>query len=120
MNITELADRLENPQRHDWWGAGEPDCPSHIKAPNGELHTMMCKRCGAPSPKDRVCQPANLEVARFLRHLVEPTPAMIEAGRTRLQEVLGAETSSAYAVEEVFRAMLEQRHRPETYLSPRK
>ena len=33
--------------RHKFWGAGEPDCPADLKAPNGELHTMRCKVCGA-------------------------------------------------------------------------
>lgn len=32
--------------RHQFWGAGEPDCPPELKAPNGELHTMRCKACG--------------------------------------------------------------------------
>ncbi len=32
--------------RHRFWGAGEPDCPPELKAPNGELHTARCKVCG--------------------------------------------------------------------------
>lgn len=32
--------------RHQFWGAGEPDCPADLKAPNGELHTTRCKVCG--------------------------------------------------------------------------
>lgn len=32
--------------RHQFWGAGEPDCPPELKAPNGELHTTRCKVCG--------------------------------------------------------------------------
>jgi hypothetical protein len=32
--------------RHDFWGAGEPDCPKDLKGSNGELHTMRCKVCG--------------------------------------------------------------------------
>jgi hypothetical protein len=32
--------------RHKFWGAGEPDCPEELKAPNGELHTTLCKVCG--------------------------------------------------------------------------
>lgn len=32
--------------RHDFWGAGEPDCPKDLKAPNGELCDMRCKVCG--------------------------------------------------------------------------
>jgi hypothetical protein len=35
-----------NLPRHQFWGAGEPDCPTELKAPNGELHTMRCKVCG--------------------------------------------------------------------------
>jgi hypothetical protein len=33
-------------RRHDFWGAGEPDCPKDLKASNGELRTMRCKVCG--------------------------------------------------------------------------
>lgn len=32
--------------RHQFWGAGESDCPADLKAPNGELHTTRCKVCG--------------------------------------------------------------------------
>jgi hypothetical protein len=32
--------------RHQFWGAGEPECPPELKAPNGELHTTRCKVCG--------------------------------------------------------------------------
>lgn len=32
--------------KHQFWGAGQPDCPPELKAPNGELHTMRCKVCG--------------------------------------------------------------------------
>ena len=35
-----------NLPRHQFWGAGEPNCPPELKAPNGELHTMRCKVCG--------------------------------------------------------------------------
>ena len=37
---------MTNPPQHKWWAAGEPDCPSDIKATNGELHTLRCKVCG--------------------------------------------------------------------------
>jgi hypothetical protein len=40
---------------HDWWGAGDPECPKDIKAGNGELHTMRCKRCGLDNPRDKAC-----------------------------------------------------------------
>ncbi len=29
-----------NTKKHDYWGAGEPDCPKDIKSSNGELHTL--------------------------------------------------------------------------------
>jgi hypothetical protein len=32
--------------KHKFWGAGEPNCPPELKAPNGELHTTRCKVCG--------------------------------------------------------------------------
>jgi hypothetical protein len=35
-----------NLPKHKFWGAGEPDCPPELKAPNGELHTTRCKVCG--------------------------------------------------------------------------
>lgn len=38
-------------RKHIFWGAGEPDCPREIKAPNGELHTLRCKVCGIDGPK---------------------------------------------------------------------
>lgn len=42
--------------RHQFWGAGEPECPPELKAANGELHTMRCKRCGDGWRKSRdVC-----------------------------------------------------------------
>lgn len=40
---------------HKFWGAGEPECPKDIKAPNGELHTLKCKVCGEESPRTQVC-----------------------------------------------------------------
>lgn len=36
---------------HMFWGAGESDCPRDIKAANGELHTLRCKRCGGNGRK---------------------------------------------------------------------
>ena len=41
----------DNPPKHNFWGAGEADCPSDIKVSNGELHTMQCKVCGAKNPR---------------------------------------------------------------------
>ncbi len=43
------------PLKHDFWRAGEPDCPREIKAGNGELHTLRCKRCGLDSPRGQIC-----------------------------------------------------------------
>lgn len=40
---------------HKFWGAGEPECPKGIKAPNGELHTLKCKVCGEEGPRSQVC-----------------------------------------------------------------
>ena len=40
-----LRDAL-NPKKHNYWSAGEPDCPKDIKASNGEIHTLRCKACG--------------------------------------------------------------------------
>ena len=44
-----------NPSKHDYWGAGEPDCPKEIKAGNGELHTLRCRVCGMDNPSDNRC-----------------------------------------------------------------
>ncbi len=52
----EMDAQLENPPRHVYWGAGEPDCPRDIKAPNGELHTLKCKVCGLENPRDSACR----------------------------------------------------------------
>lgn len=56
----EMDARLENPPRHVFWGAGEPDCPKEIKASNGELHTLRCKRCGQDSPRSPICRRSDL------------------------------------------------------------
>lgn len=50
---------LGGPMKHDYWRPGQPDCPKDIKAPNGELHTLRCKRCGQDSPRDQICVPAD-------------------------------------------------------------
>lgn len=39
---------IRSAPKHKFWGAGEPDCPREIKAPNGELHTLRCKNCDNP------------------------------------------------------------------------
>jgi hypothetical protein len=59
--IERLREFIANPPKHNFWGAGEPDCPRELKAGNGELHTLRCKVCGLDSPKDDVCR-AQMEV----------------------------------------------------------
>lgn len=54
--IEREMDLLRNPPKHLYWGAGEPDCPRDIKAPNGELHTLKCKVCGLETPRDSACR----------------------------------------------------------------
>lgn len=39
---------------HDFWYAGQPDCPPELKA-GGELHTLKCKVCGEENPRGSVC-----------------------------------------------------------------
>lgn len=48
---------LGGPLKHDYWMAGEADCPCEIKAGNGELHTLRCKRCGQDNPRSQICAP---------------------------------------------------------------
>lgn len=56
--VNELEALLANPPEHKFWGAGEPDCPREIKAPNGELHTLRCKACSMDNPSDDICRAA--------------------------------------------------------------
>lgn len=44
---------IRSAPKHEFWGAGEPDCPPEIKARNGELHTLRCKHCD--NPKYPIC-----------------------------------------------------------------
>lgn len=37
-------------RNHEYFWAGEADCPKDIKAPNGELHTLRCKNCHQDDP----------------------------------------------------------------------
>jgi hypothetical protein len=60
-DVARLREFIANPPKHNFWGAGEPDCPRELKAGNGELHTLRCKVCGLDSPKDDVCR-AQMEV----------------------------------------------------------
>ncbi len=41
---------------HDFWYAGQPDCPLELKA-GGELHTLKCKVCGEENPRSDGCSP---------------------------------------------------------------
>lgn len=43
--------------KHEYFYAGQPDCPADVKAPNGELHTLRCRRCGQDNPRG-TCAPA--------------------------------------------------------------
>jgi hypothetical protein len=56
MELAELQAKFDNPPKHRFWGAGEPDCPREIKAGNGELHTLRCKVCGLDNPRDEICR----------------------------------------------------------------
>ncbi len=46
---------LGGPLKHDFWMPGEAECPREIKAPNGEIHTLRCKRCGEDNPRGKIC-----------------------------------------------------------------
>ena len=46
--------------KHQFWSAGEVDCPNHIKAANGELHTLLCKNCHITDPRSSICFRAQL------------------------------------------------------------
>lgn len=50
-------------RKHVFWGAGEKDCPSDLRARNGELHTLRCKICGSENPK-------SLCVQEFAEHVI--------------------------------------------------
>ena len=53
--VKALRDALRDPPKHEFWRAGEPDCPPDLKAGNGELHTLQCKHCGEGA-RSKVCQ----------------------------------------------------------------
>ena len=53
--MDEFVTAAINPASHNYWGAGEAECPSDIKAGNGELHTLRCKVCGRDNPEDNRC-----------------------------------------------------------------
>lgn len=95
------------PQKHDYWGAGEEDCPHDIKAGNGELHTLRCKVCGLDDPRDQVCRP-DAQAETMVRHMLEALPdgptAQDETGgdATRRDETLSLETSALLAEAEEY------------------
>jgi hypothetical protein len=53
--LTRQAQVSDEPRKHDFWGAGEPDCPRDIKAGNGEIRKLRCKVCGKDNPLDDRC-----------------------------------------------------------------
>lgn len=55
---TRLREALENPPKHNFWSAGEPDCPRDLKAGNGEIWKLRCKVCGQDNPRDQLCRAA--------------------------------------------------------------
>jgi hypothetical protein len=55
------------PRKHKYWMPGEPDCPSEVKAANGELHTLRCKVCGKDDPRDDRCNPDEHPLAQMVR-----------------------------------------------------
>jgi hypothetical protein len=63
-----------NLPKHKFWGAGEPDCPADLKAPNGELHSMRCKVCGDDWRKSggSVCMEALIGIIRELPFVNAP------------------------------------------------
>lgn len=67
-NIPYLAVKLAEmaEAKHDFWRAGDPDCPRDIKAGNGELHTLRCKRCGLDSPRGQICSPASSKTTQVV------------------------------------------------------
>lgn len=40
--------------KHDFWYAGQPDCPPELKA-GCEIHTLKCKVCGMENPRTPFC-----------------------------------------------------------------
>jgi hypothetical protein len=67
---------IDNPPKHRFWGAGEPDCPRDIKAGNGELHTLRCKACGLENPRNDICRAAldAAPPAPVAEAVVDPAP----------------------------------------------
>jgi hypothetical protein len=49
---------------HTYWYAGESDCPNDIKAPNGEIFKLRCKKCGSENPVSKWCPVESLPNAK--------------------------------------------------------
>ena len=86
--VEKLLAFIENPPRHIFWGAGEPDCPKEIKASNGEIWKLRCKSCGQDNPKDAICRAAldeakaqSLELLWFAQQIFNG----IDTGMLRLE-----------------------------------
>ena len=61
LPVSETAERIASmvTRKHDFWTAGDPNCPREIKAGNGELHTLRCKNCGrGMNARERFCLPS--------------------------------------------------------------
>jgi hypothetical protein len=75
-DVREIIAHLEALTReggHDFWGAGEPDCPREIKAGNGEIKKLRCKRCGQDNPRATRCpasQAADPDVVERIEELL--------------------------------------------------
>lgn len=66
----EVLAGVVDPQEHDYYGAGEPDCPREIKGANGELHTLQCRYCGERNPRSAFCRTAPAEPVSGQRALI--------------------------------------------------
>lgn len=62
LSVSEVANRIEAmlTRQHDYWCAGEPDCPPEIKASNGELTRLLCRNCGDVNARSKFCLPESL------------------------------------------------------------
>lgn len=59
LPVSETADRIAAmvTRKHTYWSAGETECPSEIKAGNGEITKLLCKVCGDVNTRSRFCLP---------------------------------------------------------------
>ncbi len=70
---------------HNFFGAGDPSCPKEDKAPNGELHSLRCKVCGAVNPRDPICAAAKPD------RPYQPWERNFSGGRIGVQEQQGTD-----------------------------